>query len=425
MLSEARFFSSLFQFADDTPAISVPMLLRQVANVVSFGADPKGATDSTSAIAKAIATGKPVYFPTGNYISGPQAITSQGQTLFGDGAASVITQLAAGSHLFTVRATYVNFTDMRMNGVETSATNSNFAIFTEAANAAQFLNVERVIFSGQDGTKGFNNAIKLDDACNFGTVINCRIERLWGNVSGRGYGVLIGNAKGCRVTGNNMIATSGRGRHGVYPSGGASDCVVHGNYLQGFDQEGISQYSLGGQPACERNIYSSNTLVGCSASTNAYSGSIGLYGHSKSCVIANNTVSGSGQRGITVDGSAVSDCEDTIIVGNVVKYANTNGINVTAAVRGVISGNSVRDSGAAITGAYSNIMLRSDGTRNVSDFLITGNRCSGNTYTRAAIGFDPGPPLPTGIKMYGNLFSPGTLTTIEYNGVSVNTNPAD
>jgi parallel beta-helix repeat protein len=359
-----------------------------------------------------------VFVPAGTYRCGLLELTTQGQQIFGEGALSIIVQETAGANLFYPKATYITIRNLRLNGVETNATNSTFAIFTATATPAQFLTVEEVLFSGTSGSTGFNNAVKLDNSCSFGLVSGCAIERLQGNLSGSGYGVLVGNAVGVRVSNNRMIATSGRGRHGVYFSAGCSDSVADGNYLSGFDQEGISQYSTGAQPACARNVYSNNTLGGCSASTNAFSGSIGIYGHSFGCVISNNTITASGQKGIAIDGSSVTDCANTLVIGNTVSYSETSGIDLTSTVRCAVIGNIVFESSTASAGASANIQIRTDGTTACVDTLIEGNMSAGAVYARSAISIDPGPPAPSLLKLQFNDFQPCVSYTMELNGVS-------
>lgn len=397
---------------------NVQAKLRESVSVLDFGADPSGVTSSTTAFAAAIATGKPVFVPAGTYRCGLLEISTQGQEIFGEGPLSIVVQQSAGTNLFYPKAAYIAIRNLRINGSETNATNSTFAVFTATANPAQFLTVDSVLFSGSSGATGFNNAIKFDDGCNYGTVNNCRIERLWGNTSGKGYGVLAGNVVGCRVTNNNMIATSGRGRHGIYFSAGCSDSVADGNYLTGFDQEGISQYSTGVQPACARNIYSNNTLSNCSASTNPFSGAIGIYQHSYGCIIANNTITASGQKGITIDGSGVTDCANTLVIGNTVSYSGTNGINLTSTVRCNVVGNIVFESSTSNIGAFANIMLRTDGATACVDTLIEGNMSAGSTYARSAISLDPGPPAPSLLKLQFNDFRPCVSFTLELNSVT-------
>lgn len=398
---------------------SVQAKLRDVVSVKDFGAVGDGITDDTNAISNAIATGKNVFFPAGTYLSDTQEITTANQTLFGEGASSIILAKTAGNNLLYVKANHVTIKEIRLNGAEVNATNSSFAIFTSSSTPADFLTVRNVIISGASASYGFNNGVKFDSSCNNGLVNECFVERLWGNLSGRGYSVLAGNVVGCQVTKNQMLASSGRGRHAVYFSAGCSDSICTENYIKNFDQEGISQYSTGAQPTCARNIYANNVLVGCcAAGNNAFSGAIGIYQHSFGAVIANNTITASVERGITVDGSGVSDCANTLISGNTISYCATNGINLTSVVRANVIGNIVFDCSTEAAGTYSNIMIRTDGTYASSNVLIEGNISAGNTYARSAIGVDPGPPTPTSLKFLANDFQPGTVATIELNGVS-------
>ena len=63
---------------------NVQAKLRQYVSVMDFGADNTGATDSSTSISQAIATGKAVYFPSGTYACN---ITINNRTiLFGDGS---------------------------------------------------------------------------------------------------------------------------------------------------------------------------------------------------------------------------------------------------------------------------------------------------------------------------------------------------
>lgn len=397
--------------------VSYSMIQGEVVNVLDYGADNTGATDSTSAIAAALATGKSVYFPTGTYQSDTQNITTAGQTIFGDGVNSIIVAKTASNDLFAVKADYVVIKSLRLNGVETASTNTTFAITTDSTTKAKYLLVENVLFSGATSSVGFSNAIKFDDDCSYGSVFNCIIERLWGITSGHGYGVLAGNVIGCNVSNNRMIATSGRGRHGIYFSAGCSDSMADNNYIDGFDGEGISQYSTGAQNTCSRNAYSNNTLRTCASGSNPFSGSIGIYGHSFGCVISNNTITASGNKGIAIDGSSITDCSNTIITGNVVVYSGTTGIDLTSAIRTLIIGNIVYESSTDNAGTSANIMLRTDGATGCQETLIEGNVCGGTTYARSCVTVDAGPPGPSALQLQFNDFQPCRTYTLELNGV--------
>ena len=394
---------------------------RQYSYFVSvkwFGAIGDRIADDTQPISNAIATGKSVFFPKGNYLSGTQELSNPGQTLFGEGAASILTPTSKGINLLFPKATYISISDLRLNGIETDATNSVFAICTSSATPATYLTVRNVLFSGFDTTFGFSNAIKFDDNCSYGLVENCTIERLWGNTSGHGYGVLAGNVTGCKVLSNKFIATSGRGRHGIYFSAGCSNSVADDNFISGFDYEGISQYSSGAQPTCARNIYNNNVLLGCAASTNPYSGSIGIYQHSYGCVISNNVITDSGKKSIAVDAGGVTDCLNTVITGNTISYSGSTGIDLTGTKNTVISSNTIQDSSTSSAGSFANIMLRAYGGYNCENTLIEGNIVPASSTARSALSLDPGSGGPTLLKLSGNSFGAGVSYTLELNSVT-------
>lgn len=397
--------------------VTYSMIEGAVVNVLDYGAVADGVADDTAAVAAALATGASVYFPEGTYKTGQQTLSTAGQTLFGTGEKSIILASTAGVDLFVVEADYVTIRDLRMNGAETDATNSNFAVFTDAAAPAQFLAVSNVVFSGASAATGFNNAVKFDAGSGYGSVIGCSIERLWGNLSGNGYGILSG-ANRATFRDNTLIASSGRGRHGIYISAGASDNEIAGNFLVGFDLEGITQYSTGVQPACARNKYIGNTLRDCAASNNPTSGSIGVYGHSLGAIIAANTVTGSGQIGIAVDGTGVTDCSNTVITDNYVAFSATNGISLISPIACSVTGNTVYESSTASVGASSNIQIKSDGVTAPDDILIEGNQVWGPVNSRSAVRIDPTAPTPTKVKLQFNALSAGTAGIIETNSVS-------
>jgi hypothetical protein len=398
-------------------AQTVQTKLEQYVSVKDFGAVGDGVTDDTATIADALATGASVYFPEGTYKTDLQTITTAGQTLFGAGEKSIILAKTAGANLFVVEADYVSFRNLRMNGAETGPTNNDFAIFTATATPAQFLAVENVLFSGASAASGFNNAVKFDSGCNYGSVIGCVIERLWGNLSGNGYGILNG-ANNATFRDNTMLASSGRGRHGIYISSGASDNEISGNFLSAFDLEGITQYSTGVQPACARNKYIGNSLIACAASNNPTSGSIGIYGHSSGAVISANTITSSGQIGIAVDGTGVTDCANTIVSDNFVAFSAKTGINLISPIACSVTGNIVYESSTASVGTSANIQIKSDATTAPSDILIEGNHAWGPVYSRSAVRIDPTTPTPVKTKLQFNAFSAGASGTIETNSVS-------
>jgi hypothetical protein len=394
------------------------MISGAVVNVLDYGAVGNGVADDTVAITAALATGSSVYFPEGTYKTGQQTLSTSGQTLFGAGEKSIILAKIAGINLFVVNADYVTIRDLRINGAEIDATNSNnFAVFTDIAVPAQFLAVSNVLFTGANNATGFNNAVKFDTGSNFGSVIGCSIDRLQGNLSGNGYGVLnAGNF--ANICNNTMSASSGRGRHGIYITAGASDNIIFGNSLTGFDREAITQFSRDAQLTCARNKYIGNTIANSAVANNPTSGSIGIYGHSIGAVISSNVITGSGQLGIVLDGTGVTDLFNTIISNNFVAFSATVGIQLISASESSVVGNIVYESSTASIGVYSNIEIKSDGVTAPNITLIEANQAWGPINSRSAIRIDPTVPTPTKVKLQFNALSAGTAGVIEINGVS-------
>ena len=396
-------------------ATAGPTLPEGFVNVRSFGAVGDGVANDTTAIANAIATGKSVFFPAGTYRTGLQTVATVGQTIFGEGQNSVILAITPTTNLFNVTANYVTFQDLRMNGAATAATNTTFAIFTATATPVGFLTVQRVLFSGNSASTGFNNAIKFDNNCNGGTVIDCMFERLIGTASGFGYGVLCAGNQST-IAFNWFDGSSNRGRHAVYITAGASDCVVTGNYVTGFRFEAITQFAT--VTPCFRNIFSNN-IVTASATIGSFPiGAMGIYGKSANAIIANNIVAGSGSCGIVLDGTGSGgDLQNTIISGNHISASALIGLEVMGATAGEIIGNKIYESSTSSAGTYSNIRLVSDGTTGTSGFLVSGNHSAGPTSSRSAFQLNSTAPTPTNLTVTGNQFEACNLTTIELSGV--------
>lgn len=387
-------------------------------NVKDFGAAGDGVTNDTSAFAAALAAGGDIFVPPGTYLASQFTISAAGQRLIGIGDKSIIRSTDATKDLVVVSAADVEITGLRFEGAATAATNSKFAIFTASGNAAPRLKVINCKFTGADSTKGFTNGIKFDTNADYGVVQNCYFERLWGNASGYGYGVLCGAAYGVLVTGCTGIGASGRGRHFVYLSAGATRCKAIGNYAVGFDYDCIPVYSSDAQPACDQNIIAFNTLSGSVAAAVVTSGAIQLFQNVTNTLVMGNIIYGSGGNGIMVDATSSTKCKNNRIIGNTVVNSGFIGIDVKAMQGGEVCNNDIRESSQSAAGTYSNLRLISDGTTKTSDLLISGNRSTGTTAARSAFQINSTAPTPTGLKVYGNKFETCNLTDIELSGVT-------
>jgi hypothetical protein len=129
-------------------------------NVLDYGADPTGATDSAPAIRLALAAGNAIYFPTGNYlVNSTISITPllMGKTLFADGGmdsptATIWCKNITG-YLFTFDTTPgVNISGFALRGLSfdgsNGETNSQIGDYTKGSSTWQgvFKNTTGAIF---------------------------------------------------------------------------------------------------------------------------------------------------------------------------------------------------------------------------------------------------------------------------------------
>ena len=414
-LGSVKFEQGSVATGHDIASLSQIQYWRSVGDVRGWGAVGGGVINDRAPIQSAIDSGVSVLIPEMKFLAPDLTINTDGQTIRGVSHRSVLIG-GAGLNGINVKASHVTIRNLRMNGEETDGTNLNFAISTDSSDPASNLTVESVKFSSEDSTKGYNNAVKSDDNCNFTTMHKCKVERLWGNQAGRGYGFLSGNGSGHDVSHNQMNASPGRGRHGVYFSSGTSDSNASENTITGFDYEGISQYSIGAQPTCYGNSYVNNKLNSCcAAADNESSGAIGIYGHSLGVIVQLNIIKSSGERGVTVDGTGVLDCEGTDVSHNKIYFSGGIGLCFKSTPNSTSIGNEVYNSGQKAAGTYSNISIRSDGVTACDDLILAGSTTKG---ARSAVIIDPS-KLPAGVKFNNNSFGAGDTATLELNGATV------
>lgn len=402
----------------DNVDLYASMPFSEFVSVEQYGAVGDGVADDTQAFEDAIATGASVYVPPGVYLIDPIEISTDGQALFGDGSICIIKQKTASDNLISVTANDVTIRDLMFWGAATTTgTLNKHAIYTTSATPAVRLRVARCTFSASSGSSGFNSAVKFDADCDYGEVSDCVFERLYGSIDGTGYAVLVGAANGVVVEGSRFIATSGRGRHAIYFSSGASYCIAANNYVEGFDYQGITQNSVSPQPTCRNNIITGNTLVDNVRTGNTSSGSIGVYAQSDGALICNNTIYSSGAVGIIVDGTGVSTLYRTTIANNTIVNSQHVGIDVFCAQLINISGNTISESGQAAVDTYSNIRILSDGATAPNQVLVTGNHSTGTTKARSPFQLNATAPTPTNVKLSGNYFPTCHLDGIELNSI--------
>lgn len=399
----------------------VPSASSNWTSIVDYGADASGAADSTAEIQATIdavsaAGGGTVFVPPGVFkVTGDLDVPANIRVVGAGWGASVIRQSDASKDLFVPSGADTQFADFEMQGAATDATYNKFGVLT----AWPRTRVERVKFSGASATYGLNNAVKFDDGADHSVFKGCYVERLRGSTSGRGYGVLTGACTNVDVLDSAFIGSSGRGRHGVYFSAGATLCSAINNHCEGFDFEAFTTYSQGAQDSCEDILFAFNTVVDCCAGVAGVStGGISAFGHQTRAKILYNTVTGSAGCGIKVDGTAVTNLYDTEVVGNTVTEVDYIGIDIVAGVRGALRDNTVRESSQASAGTYANIRFVSDSTTGSTGWVVTGNLSSGASFARSALQLNGTAPVPTDITVKGNKFDTCVSTDVEILGTN-------
>ena len=393
-------------------------------SVLGYGAVGDGVTDDTAAFQAALASGCNVYVPAGSYlISGALSVTTPGQTIYGDGAQSIIISTSLSGDFIDISAENVTIRDLVLLGSRTATTVVDEFAINALLGSAESLTVQNVRISGTLSTTGFNNAIKLDTGNDHSKILNCTIERLVGYLTGFGQGVLVGECDDVLVDGCSFIGESQRGRHAVYFSAGCSNCKATNNHVESFSYEGITTNSVAPQPVNSNIIVSENTLVDTPAGPLPGGfgdiGAIGFYGQTVGGVISNNTIIDSQHHGIVADRQAeAAGCTDILIEGNSIQDSQFVGIYIEGVVRVTLANNVVRESSLTAVGTYSNIFINrdlADGTAS-DDILVVGNHSTGPTNSRSAIRFDDTVP-PTNVKLDGNFFPVCNLDSIELNTV--------
>lgn len=199
---------------------SVQSKLREIVSVTDFGAVGDGSTDDLAAFLAAVATGKDVYVPDGNWrLSAAVTITTSGQQILGSGGKCFIQTTSDTAHIFVVgdgtnAIRNVTFRDLKM-----------FSTVVKTAGAAirfrkaEWCSVENVQVSSVPDFQ--TSGVRLWDGVVFEGAFGCRVTGcdMWGfgQDAIRVYGVSTYNGE---LTINNNCWIAYAARYGVYCGGG-------------------------------------------------------------------------------------------------------------------------------------------------------------------------------------------------------------
>jgi hypothetical protein len=123
--------------------VSYSMITGAQANVLDFGADPTGATNSAAAIQAAMNASKAVYFPAGTYLVQTKLVPTQANDLIGASKPSVILQLKVNDFGIenTVSGRSMSISNMTITGDTTLAANAGISLFDNGDRPLQHLDV--------------------------------------------------------------------------------------------------------------------------------------------------------------------------------------------------------------------------------------------------------------------------------------------
>ena len=144
--------------------VSYSMVQGAPANILDYGADPTGVTDSTSAIQTALNTGKMVWCPAGTYLFSALALTGLGSNyavLSGEGAKTILQTTVAANTAISLGTTGVGIENCLIENlvIQGNSTNTGGLQFGSSTTYAAFIKLKNVTIQGFTKTNGFGIGI--------------------------------------------------------------------------------------------------------------------------------------------------------------------------------------------------------------------------------------------------------------------------
>jgi len=377
--------------------VSYSMISGAPFNVLDYGADPTGVSNSTTAIQAAITAaavaGGAVYLPSGIYLMSTGVTVPSSVSIYGDGFTSELRRntAVAAFDFITIEdgAAHIKLHNFFINGVAKldidTAANRYCGVRIWANGGARPNDIDIVgvhvdqTTSAEIQSEGNRAAILLEDC------YDVRIDRckFYDN---RATAILITVAFGTTAINTERIQIEqcyGVGEvapfdsdfptgFGSFISGNAhQDVLVSGCYVDGF---GFSNISMNGPRSTVQNCISKNSKY----------------------------------AGINLGHSTVGEnCDDSVVDGNITTGNTFSGIIVTASKNIVVSNNTSYDDGN--TSPWPALRVLHDGTYDPSEttnITIIGNQFLNATYGGMAV------EAGTYLQITGNLFANCTTTAL-------------
>ena len=373
-------------------------------DVKEYGAAGDGATDDTAVIQTAIDTGKPVYIPftAAHYrITGEVIVSTEGQTIFGDGNLSLIKQYTNNMNLFRVTADRVKITGLALEGTSTG-TESNLPASYGAGVVlyeVQGCEVSGNYFKNCSApTQAAGAAVWLTGARNCGVFDNI-IDGSYIGINSDGW-ITDGISYRNQIRGNIVFNV----KHGYY---GDFQGAQQANHIGDIVESNVFYFFTSSAITVDRATRFSvngNHITGVKGDANYDAQGIAVIKGSKYGTINANIIGNCGDNGIVlndVDGSPVRYIS---VTGNSINNCDQDGIQLYTCAQISIVGNTITNNGR-------------HGIRSVSGDYPRAVAISGNTiYMNSQHGillYDP-----QSFTLSGNIISRnGQAASNTYDGV--------
>lgn len=325
--------------------VTYSMISGSPANVLDYGADPTGLSNSSSAIQAALDSGSTaVYFPAGTYLLNSALTPTSNTVLYGDGEASVLktTNTSNFNLVYLNGVDHIKITGLKFygNASGTDPANPVRGIYAYQSSYVEicsnyFDNLNYHIHLTDDTVNANNNS-------HFNIHDNYFLSAP--GLTNGGYGVLL--ARCFRNNIDNNVMSGPFDRHAVYVSAGTRGVVVQGNNVGNSKLAAVSFNVQNASDEVYDVIVDGNNLKG-DGIVASFSHGVSITGQVRNTQITNNIITNFGSNGINIQPASASLRPSSLVVANNNVYSNQKiGIYIAGLIASVISNNRLGQNGA-------------------------------------------------------------------------------